>query len=164
MDLQQLEKLNELKEKGVISEQEFQEQKQKILSGNTGSSSTNGLNELVSDSKSYSMLMHYAQLLMFIIPLLGALVPLLMWLSRKDQDSYIDQQGKVVINWVISAFIYALVSWILVFILIGIPLLFALFVATVVFSIQGGLRAKEGVVRNYPLAIQFLKVEQTGSL
>lgn len=163
MDLQQLEKLNELKEKGVISEQEFQEQKQKILSGNTASSA-GGLNDLVSDSKSYAMLMHYAQLLMFIIPLLGALVPLLMWLSRKDQDSYIDQQGKVVINWVISAFIYALVSWILVFILIGIPLLFALFVATVVFSIQGGLRAKEGEIRNYPLAIQFLKVEQTGSL
>ncbi|MDX3774510.1 DUF4870 domain-containing protein [Chromatiaceae bacterium AAb-1] len=157
MDLQQLEKLHELKEKGILSEEEFQQQKEKILAGKPSGAS---INDLLQDSKSYAMLLHYSQLLTFVIPVLGAVVPLLLWLHRKDSDTYVDQQGKVALNWMLSAFIYAVIGWVLLFILIGFPLLIALFIASVVFIIQGGLRAKEGVIRNYPLAIKFFSVEE----
>ncbi|MEE2023390.1 MULTISPECIES: DUF4870 domain-containing protein [Alkalimonas] len=156
MDLDKLEKLNELKAQGVITEEEFQQQKEKILNQPAAAASA-GLD--FNDVRSYSMLMHLAQLCAFILPLLGWVVPLVMWLTRKE-DQYIDQQGKVVFNWIISAVIYGFVSLLLMVVLIGIPLMIALVVCNIVFAIMGALRAKDGIVKNYPLAIRFFRVEE----
>lgn len=156
MDLDKLEKLNELKAQGVITEEEFQQQKEKILNQPATAASA-GLD--FNDVRSYSMFMHLAQLCAFILPLLGWVVPLVMWLTRKE-DQYIDQQGKVVFNWIISAVIYGFVSLLLMVVLIGIPLMIALVVCNIVFAIMGALRAKDGIVKNYPLAIRFFRVEE----
>lgn len=157
MDLDKLEKLNELKAQGVITEEEFQQQKEKILNQPTPAPAA-GLD--FNDARSYSMLMHLAQFCAFIVPLLGWVVPLVMWLSRKEEP-FIDQQGKVVFNWIISAVIYGFVSLLLIVVLIGIPLMIALVVCNIVFAIMGALRAKDGIVKNYPLAIRFFAVDET---
>lgn len=163
MDLEKLEKLNDLKAKGVITEAEFQQQKEKILNEedltkvNVGNSSA-ALD--FNDVKTYGMFMHLAQFCAFILPVLGWVVPLVMWFSRKD-DAHIDQQGRVIFNWIISAVIYGVVSFILMFIVIGIPMLFALVVCNIVFVIMGALRAKDGIIKNYPLTIRFFSVDES---
>lgn len=157
MDLDTLQKLNELKEKGVITEDEFQQQKEKILNQPV-TKSTTGLD--FHDVRIYSMFMHLSQLFAFVLPVLGWVVPLVMWLTRKEEES-INQQGKVIFNWILSALIYGVVSILLIMVLIGIPLLIALVVCTIVFAIMGALRAKEGMVKNYPLAIRFFSVEES---
>lgn len=154
MNLEQLEKLNELKEKGILTEEEFQQQKEKILAGS-------GTFNIADDNRTYAMFMHLAQLFCIILPVLGWVVPLVMWLLNKDKDDYINQQGKVVFNWIISVLIYAVAGWLLVLILIGIPILLALLVCSIIFTIMGALNAKEGIIKNYPLAIRFFKVEET---
>jgi uncharacterized protein len=61
----------------------------------------------------------------------------------------------------LSSLIYAIVSWILVFILIGFVLLFALFICSIIFVVMGSINANKGVVKNYPLSISFFQVEET---
>jgi uncharacterized Tic20 family protein len=154
MDLEKLEKLNELKEKGAITEEEYQKAKAETLAP----SKSLDVNNL--DDRSYSMLMHFAQFCSFIVPLLGWVVPLVMWLTRRDND-YIDQHGKVVANWIISAFIYSLICFVLMFVLIGFLFFVVLVICSIVFTIMGGIQAKDGIIRNYPLAIRFFAVQET---
>lgn len=59
----------------------------------------------------------------------------------------------------ISALIYFAVSVVLAFILIGIPLLFALAIVAVVFSIIGAVKANDGKYWPYPLSIDFFGVK-----
>jgi uncharacterized protein len=171
MNLEQIEKLNELKEKGMITEEEFQRAKEKILAGEAVSTpeaapqvapvSTPRPIEIKTNNFDYAMMMHLAQFASILIPLLGLVIPLVMWQSRKNDDDYIDQQGKVVMNWALSSLIYAVVSWILVFVLIGFVLLFALFICSIIFIIMGSINANKGVVKNYPLSISFFQVTET---
>jgi uncharacterized Tic20 family protein len=155
MDLDKLEKLNALKEKGIITEQEFVEQKQKILSPPNSS-----FQQLVDNSYNYCMLMHLAQFCAFVLPFLGWIVPLVMWMTKKE-DEFIDQQGKVIFNWILSVLVYFFVSLLLTVILIGFPMLLALVICSIVFTIMGALHAKDGIVKNYPLAIRFFRVEES---
>lgn len=170
MNLEQIEKLNELKEKGMITEEEFLRAKEKILAGEPVNPAPEAASnpapaprpiEIKTNNYDYAMMMHLAQFASILIPLLGLIIPLVMWQSRKNDDDYIDQQGKVVMNWALSSLIYAIVSWILVFVLVGFVLLFALFVCSIIFIIMGSINANKGVVKNYPLSIKFFQVNET---
>ncbi|MEE2001045.1 DUF4870 domain-containing protein [Alkalimonas sp. MEB108] len=153
MDVQQLEKLNELREKGILTEQEFAEQKQKILV-----QSSTSLQQFFLQTHNYTMLMHLAQLCVFILPVLGWVVPLVMWLSR-NEDSTIDRHGKVIFNWILSFVLYAFASLLLTVIIIGFPMLLALMICSIAFTVLGAIKAKDGVIENYPLAIRFFRID-----
>lgn len=148
MDLEKVEKLNELKEKGMITQEEYDQAKAKAL----GSGKADPMGDM--DNRSYSMLMHFSQLCGYLIPMCGWIVPLILWVIKRD-DPYIDQQGKVVFNWIISSFIYFIICLILMLILVGALLLVALGVISIVFIVIGAIRAKDGVIQNYPLSIPF---------
>lgn len=157
MDLEKVDKLNELKEKGAITEEEFQRAKAEALASNKPWDMAN------MDNKTYCMMMHFAQFCSFVVPVLGWVVPLVMWLT-KHEDDYIDQHGKVVANWIISAFIYFVISIILMTVLVGFLLLFALLICSIIFTILGAIQAKDGIIRNYPLSIRFFAVRETPRL
>lgn len=88
-------------------------------------------------------------------------MPIVMWATNKDRFPEVDRQGKVVLNWIISSVIYGAVCFILTFIFIGILLLIALGVCSLVFIIMGAIKANEGVVWPYPLSIKFFKSSET---
>lgn len=154
MDLEKIEKLNELREKGAITQEEFDKAKAEALA------SKPALDVQNMDSRTYCMVMHLTQFCSFLLPILGWVVPLIMWLTRSD-DSFIDQNGRVIANWIISAFIYSIICFLLMFIVIGIFLFVALLICSIVFTIMGAIRANDGVVRNYPMAIRFFTVNET---
>ncbi len=157
MDLEKIEKLNELREKGIITEEEFQKGKAQALEDGKPGKSVDISNM---DNRSYSMIMHFSQFCCFILPVLGWVVPLVMWLTKKD-DEYIDQQGRVIFNWIISAFIYSIGCIILMVIVVGVFLLLALVICSIIFTVMGAINAKDGVIRNYPMAIRFMAVNET---
>ncbi|WP_049722744.1 DUF4870 domain-containing protein [Gilvimarinus polysaccharolyticus] len=157
MDLDKIEKLNELKEKGLISEQEYNEAKAKAL-GSNSSTGSDIMGDM--DNRTYSMLLHFSQLSGYVLPMFGWIVPLVLWMLKRD-DPYIDQQGKVVFNWIISSFIYFIICFILLFVVIGAFLMAALAIASIVFIVLGAIRAKDGGIQNYPMSIGFFRVEPT---
>ena len=108
----------------------------------------------------YAMVLHLTQFCSWLFPFLGIIVPLIMWQSKKD-DAYVDQQGKVVMNWIFSSLIYVVVSIILCFVVVGFFLLAILFVCSMVFTIMGAMDANKGIIKNYPLTIKFFDVQET---
>lgn len=148
----ELEKLNDLRQRGIISEEEFQQEKEKILN-NTSSKPLSNV-----DANQYSMFIHLSQFL-GIFTGIGLLVPVILWLIKKDESPIIDNNGKIVINWILSFLIYAACSALLCFVFIGIPLLIALAICDFIFIILGSLKASSGVIWKYPLSIEFFSIK-----
>lgn len=92
-----------------------------------------------------------------LIPLGNFLVPLILWLSKKDEDALVDDQGKESLNFQISVFLYGIVSGILVLVFIGIILLLVLTLFTIIQIIKASLSASEGKPYRYPFCIRFIK-------
>lgn len=95
---------------------------------------------------------------MHVLGLIGLAIigPLIIWLMKKDQSPYLDQQGRELLNFQISFFIYALVAVLLCFVLIGIPLLLAIGIGSIILTIIGIVRASEGNIYRFPLTIRML--------
>jgi len=111
-----------------------------------------GINE-----RSISMWMHLSQLGNYFFPLLGYIAPFIIWMSNKDKSPYINEQGKDVINFRISMFIYYFISFVLMFVVIGFLIILLLLIFELVVVIIGASRANEGIRYQYPLAIPFIK-------
>jgi uncharacterized Tic20 family protein len=107
--------------------------------------------------KQYLFLMHLSTLAGFIIPFGGLILPIVMWLSNKEHSKEIDEHGKVIVNWVISAAIYGLICFVLTFVLIGVLGYIILSICVVAFAIIGAIKANEGVLWRYPLSMTFIK-------
>ena len=111
------------------------------------------------EDNTFLMLMHLSQLASYLIPGVGLVLPIIMWATNKDKSPVIDQHGKVILNWMISSLIYAVVCAILIFVVIGIFGLIALGIMNLVFVILGGVKANEGTLWAYPLSIKFFTVQ-----
>ena len=112
---------------------------------------------LEQETRQWAMFLHLSLLAGFVVPYAGLIVPILIWQLKKAELPGLDVHGKNVLNWIISVTIYAIGCALLFFVFIGIPLLFALIVVGVVFPIIAGIKANQGEVWKYPLAITFLK-------
>ncbi|WP_113907621.1 DUF4870 domain-containing protein [Aliidiomarina celeris] len=157
MDTEKLRKLHQLKEEGILSESEFQQEKQKLLNEEQAAARSTQLVE-TNDLNQYAMFMHLSLLLGLVFPWVGFIVPIVLWLMKKE-NSYINQQGRIVVNWLISSLIYSAIGMVLLLVLIGIAVLAAVAICTVVFAIVGAMKAREGEVWAYPLSIKFFKVD-----
>ena len=157
MSYEKLEKLNQLRQSGVLNEEEFQVEKRRLLNDGNASSAEGKSITVTASEGQYCMFIHLAQFAGFLIPLAGLILPIVLWQSKK-QSKIINEHGKAVCNWMISVFIYAIISLILCLIIIGFFLLLALAVCNIVFIIMGAIKANNGQVWNYPMSIKFFAV------
>ena len=103
----------------------------------------------------WALFLHLSLLAGHVIPLAGWIAPILIWQLKKREMPALDPHGKVVVNWILSALIYATVCVILIFVVIGIPLLIVLMLLGIIFPIIGAIKAANGEVWQYPLSIRF---------
>jgi hypothetical protein len=109
------------------------------------------------ETRTWAMILHLSMLSGLIVPLAGLIVPIIIYILKKDELPGLVPHGYVVFNWMISAIIYAIICIILMIVVIGIPLLFALGLVSLIFPIVGGIKASDGEVWPYPLSIKFFK-------
>ena len=107
--------------------------------------------EVSQDAKTMAMLCHLLGLLT------NFLGPLILWLVKKDDDPFIDHQGKEALNFQITVAIASIVSGLLTFVCIGALLLPAVGVVDLVFSIIACVNANKGQAYRYPVSIRFVK-------
>ena len=151
---EELEKLHNLHERGALSDGEFQDAKQRLLAAERSSSS----NDLLGlDMNNYRALMHGSQYAGFIVPFAGLVAPIVLWAMAKDNYPEVDIEGKKILNWMISEFIYIMISGLLCLILIGIPLLVIAILAGFILPLIGTIQASQGRSYRYPCTIEFLK-------
>ncbi|TDM14331.1 DUF4870 domain-containing protein [Macrococcus bovicus] len=85
------------------------------------------------------------------------LVPIVLWLVKRDQSAYVDAQGKAYLNFGISYFIWLTISGLLMFVLIGFITTPIIGTAYLIFNIIGVVKANEGIVYKPFGTIPFLK-------
>lgn len=164
--LDELTKLQSLKDSGAITEEEFVREKERIMSmpdvaapppSRPMFDTADATRPWGMDLRTYCVLLHISQFAGFLLPGAGFAVPIVMWIVNKDRFPDVDRHGRVILNWMISALIYAAVCFVLTFILIGILGFVALAIMGIIFPIMGALKANDGIVWKYPLSIEFLK-------
>ena len=109
------------------------------------------------DEKQMGMFLHLSQLASLVVPVGGIILPIVLWQTQKEKMPAIDAHGKMVANWMISCLIYAVVSVILMFVLVGFLTILAVAVMGVVFPIIGAVKANNGELWEYPVTIKFIK-------
>lgn len=109
------------------------------------------------DERQMGLFLHLSQLAnVFLFPI-GIVAPIVIWQTQKDKMPALDAHGKMVVNWMISSTIYAIVSIPLMFVLIGFLTLLAVGLMGIIFAIMGAVKANNGELWEYPLTIKFLK-------
>jgi uncharacterized protein len=83
--------------------------------------------------------------------------PLIIWLIKKDDSSFVDYHGKEYFNFLISYFVYSLISGVLVIILIGGVLLGLIGILAFIFTIMAAVKAYQGEHYRIPLVFRILK-------
>ena len=101
--------------------------------------------------KIWSMLSH----LSFFLGL-PFLLPLVVYLAMRKDSVYVAENAREALNFHISVILYSLACVPLTFILIGVPLLIAIGVATVVLAIIAAVKASNGECYRYPLTLRLV--------
>lgn len=175
MDYRKLDELNKLRLSGALTDEEFEREKRKLFEEETTASATStpaiplGLQEDV-----YLGLMNF----LILVPYIGWIVPIVMWIIGKKSSEKIKMQGTYIINWLITWFVIGMIiasiwiSFILIFnlsghifrassiignMLVGLSLLTGIGAIFIAFPIIGGVKGLKGQTWKYPLSIPFVK-------
>lgn len=170
MDYKKLDKLNQLRQSGALTDEEFEREKQKIINEEQAGEEILGMKE-----NNFLGVMNF----ILLIPAVGWILAIIAWAIGKDKSALVNTQGKRIANWIISSTIYNVVlTYILTNqICIGANsiiassspgTLFSLFnismiplsilnILIFIFPIIGGIKGIQGKTWTYPLAIPFFK-------
>jgi uncharacterized Tic20 family protein len=107
--------------------------------------------EVSKDARMWAMLCHLLGLFTCFIG------PLIIWLIKKEEDPFIDNQGKEALNFQITVAIAGIVSALLAAVCIGVFLGIAVSIADLVFCIIASIKANSGEAYRYPVSIRFIK-------
>lgn len=100
-------------------------------------------------------MLHLSQYAGLLIPFANLIAPVIIWQLKKNEFPDLDAHGKAVVNWQISMLIYAVVSAVLMFVLVGFLMLLVLGILFLVFPLIGTIKANNGELWHYPLTIKF---------
>ncbi|MDD7914084.1 DUF4870 domain-containing protein [Polaribacter ponticola] len=104
------------------------------------------------------VLTHLSQLLDFITGIGGFIVPLVLWLTKKDEVLGMDFHGKAILNFRISMFIYILICIPLILLLgLGVIGLIAIGIFYLIFPIINAIKASNNEPPSYPFSINIIK-------
>lgn len=106
--------------------------------------------------RTWNVLVHLSALCGYIIPLGHVLGPLLVWQLKKDTAPDVIPHGKEAVNFQLSCLLWAVIAGLLVFAVIGIPLLVAVGLMNVICVVIAAIKANNGTVWRYPLTIRFI--------
>jgi uncharacterized Tic20 family protein len=110
------------------------------------------------DEKQMGLFLHLSGLAFALVFPLGIALPIILWQTQRDKMPALDAHGKMIANWMISATIYGVVSFVLMFVLVGLLTGAAVWLMAVIFPIIGAIKANnDGELWEYPLTIKFLK-------
>ncbi len=113
---------------------------------------------MMKENKQLLVIIHLSQFLDFITGIGGFVVPLIIWLLKKDEIHELDYHGKTILNFRISMFIYTLICIPFIFLFgVGILGFIVLGCIYLIFPIVNAVRASNNQIPHYPLSIKFIK-------
>ena len=111
-------------------------------------------------ARTWAMVCHLAAFAGIVATFGNVLGPLVVWLLKKDEHSFVDDQGKESLNFQMTLGVGELALWVVALLLPQASLvrlfLVALRVVGVVFPIIAAIQANEGAAYRYPFRYKFL--------
>ena len=107
--------------------------------------------------RNWAMLCHLSAFAGYFFPFGGIIGPLICWLSKRDESSWVNINGKSSLNFQLSILLYIILASPLCIILIGIPIIFFLGVLEIVCIVIASIKASKGEFYKYPLSIPFIQ-------
>lgn len=101
------------------------------------------------DARNLAMLAHILNVIF--------LVPLLVYLLKKDSDPFLNDQSKEALNFSLSCLIVHIICSVTAMLCVPVLVSLALVVVQIVLGIIGGLKARDGIAYRYPLKITLIK-------
>ena len=108
------------------------------------------------DAKMWAMLVHISALVAYFIavPILG---PLIIWLMKKNEMPFVDDQGKEALNFHITLYIVLALAAMTFCIGIGLIVFPIVVVGSVVLIIIAAVKANDGIAYRYPFTLRLIK-------
>ena len=109
-------------------------------------------------NKQLLVLTHLSQLLDFVTGIGGFIVPLIIWITKKDEVYDMDEHGKAILNFRISMFLYLIIC-VPMILFFGLGLLGFLVIGIfyLIFPIINAIKVNNNEDPSYPFSIAFIK-------
>lgn len=117
--------------------------------------------------KNYSSITHLSSFAGWVFPFGNVIAPLILWLAKRGESTYIDIHGKAAVNFQLSLMLYCFLLALLIIPLtiftLGLGLIAVIldiipvFILIVVAIISASIKATHGEYYNYPFTIEFIK-------
>lgn len=107
--------------------------------------------------RNWAMLCHLSALLVYLLPYAHILAPLVLWLMKREESAFVNDQGKEALNFNISMMIYLTIAALFSCIYIGIPFLIGLGLFYLIIIIVAAVQANSGTFYRYPITIRLIK-------
>jgi uncharacterized Tic20 family protein len=105
----------------------------------------------------WGMLAHLGFIAGYVIPFGNVIAPLVIWLTQRDKSEFVAENAKEALNFQITVTIAIIASIILMFIVIGIFLLIAVGIYSLVIAIIAAIKANQGESYKYPITLRLVK-------
>jgi uncharacterized Tic20 family protein len=104
------------------------------------------------NQKIWSMLSHLSALFG-----VGIILPLVVYCAMRRESEYVAANARSALNFHLSLLIYAICCIPLVFVIIGLPLLAIMGLASLILSIIAAVKASDGECYHYPLTLPLIR-------
>ena len=118
---------------------------------------TNEPKPVSNNERTWGTIVHLSALAGIIFPVLTIIAPLFIWLVKRKEMPFIDDQGKEAVNFQLTMLIGFIICIPLAFILIGVVLAFVLGIVDLIFIILAGVSANRGEHYRYPFNWRIIK-------
>lgn len=107
------------------------------------------------DERMWGMFSHLSAFAGYLVPFGSIIGPLVIWTLKKNESSFVDEQGKEALNFQITILIFKLLSILLWLVFIGILIFAALVIFNIIMVVIASIKANNGESFKYPLSIRF---------
>ena len=104
-----------------------------------------------SDEKTMSLIAHAGGIFFGFIP------ALIIYLTKGTESPYVKEEAKEALNFQITLAIAYVVSTVLIIVLIGLVMMMAVWVVSVIFMIRAAMAVNNGNAYRYPVNIRLIK-------
>lgn len=109
------------------------------------------------EERTWAMAAHFSAFLGHFVPFGHILGPLVIWLIKKDQMPFVDDQAKEAMNFQITVTLGFVISGVLVLVFVGVFLLFVVWLFAIIMTIVAAVKANDGVAYRYPWTLRLIK-------
>jgi uncharacterized protein len=109
------------------------------------------------DERQWAMLCHVSAMLMYVTAIGGLVAPFVIWLLKRDDMPFVADQGKETLNFQITTLLALAASVVLMLVVVGFVLFWALLAFHFVVTIVAAVKVTEGVTYRYPFCWRVIK-------